>query len=180
MTLFALSACASTTDHDPYHERTQAAQDAATSDFENRVLSDGEIDRVEYEEAMNRFAECMASLGVEVTYENQSGYFISEVADLARYDEFVDGCRVGTNFLIEPLYVDILVNPENLEPEDAIAECLVRHGVAPSSFEGEDFRQLSEGPGGLIEIPESSEWSDLDLNPGTNPRVDACLANANT
>ena len=174
-----LSACG-TVDDDPYSARITEAQAAASSEFEHTALADGRVDRAEYEEAMQRFVECMSRSGVEVGLAPQAGYFIYEVSDIGGFDSKSPDCRRGSNEFIEPLYVDILTNPDNLDPRDAIARCLVRHDVVPDVFTGDDFGELSELPGGLADIPPSSEWSVYELDPAVNPAVDGCLANPNS
>lgn len=177
-----LSACASPDPlaDSPYRDRIIAAQEAATSNLEVDVLADGEISRSEYEAAMQEFVTCMEEHGVSVALVDQAGYYVYDITDDVGWDEHSPGCREGTILLIEPLYVDMYTNPSAVAPDQALADCLVRHGVVPDTFTEDDATAIYSQEGGIESASDpSSEWHEYDLDPGTNPLVSGCLANAN-
>lgn len=161
----------------PSGERVAAAYQQASSDFELDVLEDGEITSEEYDDAMDRFVECMDEAGVTVSLNDVGGYYTYQVSDSGGFEAHQSTCREGTVALIEPIYVDSVINPDALEPSDAIAACLVRHGVVPEGFTGDDFDEVANAPGGLADTSQTA-WPDVDFNPSTNPAVDGCLVNA--
>lgn len=153
------------------------ALEMATSDFERSVLADGEITRAEYEEATQRFLDCVNDQGASVATLDQGGYFIYEISgDLDLYDEISDECRIGTNDLIETLYVDQITNPDNVDFEELTVDCLVRAGLVEEGFTVAEFH---EGLGGVIADSSgqqsSSPWQ-LPFEP-EDPLFDFCMVN---
>lgn len=178
--LVALSGCAqpSPETDSPYRERFAQATAQATSDFEREALSDGEISRSEYQEAIDRWVSCMQTAGVEVSLSDQAGYYVYSVAgDMTQYDLSDADCSTGTRALIEPLYVDTLMNPGNEDPNAVLARCFVRIGAAPEGFTATDLQRVMDD-GGLSTIdPDDPTFDGYDLNPESNPQVVECLKN---
>ncbi|AQP49755.1 hypothetical protein BW733_01820 [Tessaracoccus flavescens] len=58
-----------------------------------------------------------------------------------------DGCARGTTALIEPLYVDVLMNPDKLDPDEALARCFVAAGLVKAPFGAQDLRDLMTAAG---------------------------------
>jgi len=162
---------------DPYGENFRQALVLASSEFERAALEDLDISRSEYEEAMNLFVQCVAASGVEVTLRDQTGYYVYEtVGDGSDFDSAADVCRIGTNGLIEPLYVDKLRNPENLDPQEATLGCLKRSGVVPSEFSVDDMQSLWDSQG-----KAQASGNPLPANIATiveSPSFNECLSNA--
>lgn len=132
----------------PYAEDFRQANDLATSDFERAILKDGKVSRSEYEEAMQRYVSCIRDGGASVTLKEQGGYYVYEVSDgTEHYDQISDGCTLGTTVLIEPLYVDVLTNPDKLDPDEALARCYVAAGLAKAPFGAQDLRDLMTAAG---------------------------------
>ncbi len=132
----------------PYAEDFRQAKEFATSDFERAVLEDGEITRAEYEEAMQRYVSCIRDGGGNVELKDQSGYYVYQVSgDIDAYDRMSDGCARGTTALIEPLYVDVLMNPDKLDPDEALARCFVAAGLVKAPFGAQDLRDLMTAAG---------------------------------
>lgn len=175
----SVSGCASKDEPDgPYAAELAAAADAAQSELEKRVFEDGKISRAEYEEAAQLYIACLTDAGASVSLHDEGGYYSYEATgDLELYDRMQDKCRVGTMKLIEPLYVDQLLNPENVAAEDQIAACFVKNGVAPQEFTGKDFLDLViDNPQGLTTANDpGSKWEGYDFDPTTNPDAAACF-----
>ena len=133
---------------DPYAEDLRQAKELATSDFERAALEDGKVMREEYEEAVQRYVACIRDGGGSVEPVDQSGYYVYENSgDIDHYDAISDGCSMGTNNLIEPLYVDILKNPEKLDSDEALARCYIAAGLVKAPFNAQDLRDLMTAAG---------------------------------
>ncbi|MEV4736850.1 MULTISPECIES: hypothetical protein [unclassified Microbacterium] len=163
---------------DPWAAELASAKDSARSDFEKRVFEDGGISRAEYEEAAQIYIRCLTEAGATVSLIEDGGYYSYEASgDLELYDSMQDECRVGSMELIEPLYVDQLLNPENISAEERIAKCFIEKGVAPSNFTAQDFLDLViDNPDGLRTANEpGSKWEGYDFDPNTNPDSAKCF-----
>lgn len=129
---------------DPYAAEIKRAQAEATSDFERAVLADGRIAREEYLEAVQRMVQCAQARGVTITVSETDGdvrYESSGPDALRVFDE----CSVGTTQIIEALYSDMLMNPDNEDIFEIQAACLRRIGLAPVSFNGKEFEKAIKG-----------------------------------
>ena len=133
----------------PYAEQIANAQAAVTSQFERDVLADAQVTREEYEEATQRFLACLEDQGVSIDIQDQAGYYIYAVpaSDNERYEQLAHGCATGTNALIEPLYTDMLRNPNNVDYDTLIAQCFVDAGLVDPPFTRDDFQDLLERAG---------------------------------
>lgn len=163
---------------DPWAAELASAKENAQSDFEKRVFEDGKISRAEYEEAAQMYIGCLTEGGASVSLIDEGGYYSYEASgDLELYDSIQDECRKGNMELVEPLYVDQLLNPENISAEERIATCFIENGVAPSNFTGQDFLNLVvDNPEGLRTANEpGSKWEGYDFDPNTNPDSAACF-----
>jgi hypothetical protein len=166
--IVAVGACSSeeSTDDNPYAAEFAAGLERATSDFEREVLSDLEITRAEYEEAVSRYVECAAEQGLSVAPVPQGGYYTFSFRPTSDSDRIMDECRPGTIDVIEPIYVSTVRNPNNENLEDLQAACLVRKGLAPAGFTGEDYHEAMFG-GPEPDFPFDTE----------DPRFRECLTN---
>lgn len=127
----------------PYAERIEAARGQVTSAFEKNVLADGEINRAEYEEAVQRFLSCTDAQNIKVEVEDQEGYYIySSASDPEEFDRVYAICAPGTVDVIAGLYTDMLVNPTNGDLDTMTAACFVRAGLVNEPFTAADFRDL--------------------------------------
>jgi len=133
---------------DPYVEDFRQAKELATSDFERAVLEDGKVTRSEYEEAMQRYVSCISDGGGSVTLKEQGGYYVYQISgSIEHYDQISEGCARDTTVLIEPLYVDVLTNPDKLDPDEALARCYVAAGLVETPFGAQDLRDLMTAAG---------------------------------
>ncbi|MFF2389362.1 hypothetical protein [Agromyces sp. NPDC058104] len=133
MILATAAGCSSAEESsDPWAAQIRDAKASAASDFERDVLNDDVISRAEYEEAMDRFVQCMndsglpTSKGVAGDFYNVSTSYPNG-ADTSGAVE--SECGQGTNGLIEVLYVSMTQNPENRPYNEVLAECFQRTGI---------------------------------------------------
>ncbi|WP_143193866.1 hypothetical protein [Micromonospora sp. CB01531] len=164
------SACAeSEAPKDPYEPELKAAQKQAASDFEREVLADLKITKAEFDEAVNRYVACAGDRGVTIKARpTAGGYYNYDLVKSGDAETVADECRKGTLALIEPIYVDRLMNPEKKDLDQLQADCLVRAGVAPKGYSGDQ-----------LAADRAKSFSDTSFGPD-NPAVPACLSNPNS
>ncbi|MCL2595434.1 MAG: hypothetical protein FWD83_07950 [Promicromonosporaceae bacterium] len=145
----------------PWAAEIERAYRAAESDFVRAILADGIIERHEAREAMYRFVECMAEQGKPVEFiewEDSFSFWTDDPNDEWGMDfpdspgrVVYDYCQaqwLGNSWealTIWMLWEDIQRNPTNIDVnsmDDAIAECLVRNGLAPEGFTGQHYREV--------------------------------------
>jgi hypothetical protein len=103
------------------------------------------ITRSEYVEAMQDYAACMKAKGVTLELTEQYGLFGEQVAgaaNIALYQKDDGSCSKGTTSLVEPLYVDMLTNPDNIDFGTVVAACFVRSKLVAAPFTAEDLKKL--------------------------------------
>ncbi|MDO5068182.1 MAG: hypothetical protein Q4D96_12950 [Propionibacteriaceae bacterium] len=138
----------------PYADDFRQARELASSDFERAVLEDDRITREEYEEAVQRFVECVRGKGVSITPVERHGFYVYESSSSTeRYDAATAECDIGTTRLVGPLFIGVLTNPEKLMWEEAVARCYVTAGLVEAPFSGQDLLNLLEAAGGMQKIP---------------------------
>lgn len=175
-TVLVLAACASSpqTDSDssqdekpgPYAAQIKAAANDADSQFARDVLKDGVITRAEYQEAEDRYLACLRDAGINAALEDQSGYYVLSLPTSDADRPEIETCRRGTTNLIEPLYHDMLTNPDKIDPSENILNCMKRKGMKlPSGYGAKDFQEDRQR--GLANAPFDKD----------DPAVSACMVN---
>jgi hypothetical protein len=164
--LLLLTACgAEERSDDPYYPEIQQAKSKATTDFEREVLEDSVISRAEYEEAVNRFINCVKDKGLTISTQDQSGYYVYKSDQAPNLDEVQNACSRGTKTLIEPLYVERLRNPGKIDSNEIFASCLVKHGLVEGGYTAADAKR---------DMENSFAGAPFDQE---DPRLVQCLAN---
>lgn len=140
LALAAILGCSAESPEDgPYSARFAEAMQQATSDFEREVLADGVVTRAEYEEAVERYVECMADVGIKVTLIDQEGYYVYSFAQTPGLDAADIECMRGTTLLVSGLYTDPLKNPGNDDYDEIVVACLKRAGVVDERYTATQF-----------------------------------------
>lgn len=141
----------------PYSERLALAFDGARTDFERDAIRDGSISRAEYKMALRLFVDCMSSNSVEVRLVEGGDYYSYELLDeqASLYEHYRPECKVGTVEFVEPLFVDMRMNPENLSIEQNVLNCLVQRSDRFSQVELSDvYEFLSQGTESVIQASD--------------------------
>lgn len=127
------------------------AQRAASSDFERAVLADSTITADEYNEATDRFVECVQLNGLPAfaaddphnaglwSYALPSSSEAAAAQDQDAFFRISDLCAPGTNGLIEPLYVDLTTNPAKQDESTVRAQCLNRAGLVGPDYSAAEY-----------------------------------------
>jgi hypothetical protein len=133
-------------------EIDQALADPNSSDFEKQVLSDYQITDSEYQEARQRFKDCMADLGWLVTDTSNGSYDIVGVPGTANVNQAPDssvteGCSVGTTAYIELIYIGMKSNPSGVSWAQQIWLCFQRNGVPDGAgMSSDQFERMVTDP----------------------------------
>ncbi len=165
---------------------TVALDDTSLQDFDREVLqrakSTGHIAQADYDEAFDRFAQCMERAGEPVMLTKLSNGLYKE-KPLALSDgetlesalSVLDECSAGTTGVISSLYKIQQGNPELLADAYAVAHnCLKAKGLVDSEFTLEELRKTVGSPGLLGDTLEDR----LPFNP-YNDDAQACFVGAN-
>lgn len=115
----------------------------AASDFERMVLSDGEITDQELNEMRARMEECLVGQGFsEVRFSREGGLSFDNPPGMstARMQERAEECsRSSGEATIGALASWMRRNPDNLDENTIMAECLVRKGAVDPSYSARDY-----------------------------------------
>lgn len=170
---------------------TEVAKAKATSEFEREVFADDQITPAEYDEAVRLYVECVnrtipPEFGAVTARKNEFGMYgydsppmpeAQQVSWNRAYEQAHEKCRVGTTALIEPLFVDKIMNPLRLSPDEQIVECLKRKDLVPDSYTVENFKADSGVAAGAEAKPGSydpDKATGLDLSVTSGP-VNGCM-----
>ena len=147
----------------PYSADIQQAKAKTTSDFQRQVLADGKITRAEYEEAVDRYVSCMNSHGAEISKTlNSAGYYYYSQPGVASPSSWTTKCADDSTGFVESLYVQMLRNPNHIDENELMAQCLVRSRLAPAGYTGKKYAEDQKAA-----FPFSAD----------DPRFNACLDN---
>lgn len=152
----------------PYADWIAQYQQAATSQFEKDVLADGVVTRQEYEEAMQRYVSCVQERGVGISLFEQFGFYgtqgsYEDEMDAERANLIMAECEEGTNLLIEPLFIEMTVNPDKEDYAVVTARCYVSQGLVAAPFGAHDFDELQ------------SEWSEQSESGEVDPQLEELM-----
>lgn len=185
LVLVLLAGCSSGSDPDPYAARFAQAMAATDNEFVRQVLSDGKISASELQDAQQRTLDCMSAAGAPGSFDTDE-YGLASLSfsgDLsAAQNVDVATCSIEWSNDIVALYNDKTQNPNNADLDDLVASCLVRKGLAPEGFTGQDYKQLAESNsvhmdtstmdtdqnGGMVIIPADPDAVEI-LLPGGQP-----------
>ncbi|QTX05330.1 hypothetical protein [Agromyces archimandritae] len=146
MILLALTACTNP-DPKPVFEGAWAQEFAdhyadAQDDFAREVLEDGVVSDQERSEMISRFKECAGARGITIDYHLDGTFETNIPAGLGPdgAHETISSCSESSGEdLIGSLYSQILTNPDNLDENQLIADCMVERGAVPAGYRGEEY-----------------------------------------
>lgn len=155
-----------------YSAEFAAAKAAATTDFERKVLDDDVITRAEFTEARNLYFRCIRARGLEVTTtpseSGLGGLSVTGSWEQSAVDSALSECLSGTTEVIEPLYVELVTNPDKRDLNDLIAECLVAFGVVQAPFTGADYIEQSQSGEFNLRIMDDPDGARCEQNPNAH------------
>jgi hypothetical protein len=116
---------------------------AARSPFERSVLKDEKITDQELSETLDRFTACLEDYGHYDVKIREDSSFTFQSPDNASSDETqqqVSECSAESGEgAIASLHAYIRINPDNLDVDTIMAECLVRKKAVDPSYSASDF-----------------------------------------
>lgn len=161
MAALVLSACASEQRFDgPWAEELESAYGDAATDFQRKVLEDGTITAEEYAEATERLERCMDDRGFGVSIRQIDGLNNYTLRATPGAETAFDECS-DEIAPIESLYGAMRVNPDNRDPWEVKAECLVRHGFAEIGFDGDALKEVMMSDNTVLPSGRSFEEDEV-------------------
>ncbi len=149
ISLLALVGCEATTDTSlegrGWGEDFEAARQAESgADFAQGVLMDDVVTDAEMQEANERLVRCLEDGGFPGTVVDGGGGLTIPLPPgqaEAHLQAVNEACEDSLGWpSISILYRSTRINPENVDWDELLAACLVRHEVVPSGYRGEDHR----------------------------------------
>ena len=129
-------------------------------EFSHAALADSTISDMEFQEGMAIIQECYDAAGFSVEYDQYGYETVTSVGGTGDPMDVMGQCAFADGG-VSVLYYMVKGNPENVEQETLIAECLVREGVVEPGFTGQDFTEMMDS-------------GDLPWAPG-DERVEPCM-----
>jgi hypothetical protein len=151
--------------------------------MQKEVLADGKITEAEVKELTGLYTDCLNKAGIQTTVDENYAVSYSYGGDITRgqwetlteekkqeydtagndnFSKSLSECSQGTIGGIGDLYAQMKVNPAKLEYNELYAQCLVRRGIVPEGFTGDDFKyyQEQESPDNGIEVIDDVIYKD--------------------
>lgn len=145
MVLAALAGCQAAADDpdpigSPYAAAFSVLRDDATDDpFITQAIADDHITDDELLELHERLATCVRAAGFEVIVElDQVTYGDTSEVGEERLDEVIDACEPHLAEF-ETLHTDPRINPDNLDFNQLVVDCLVSNGIVDPGLTVEEY-----------------------------------------
>ncbi|MCL2736970.1 MAG: hypothetical protein FWD75_10165 [Propionibacteriaceae bacterium] len=134
----------------PYASQYAVAIHDAQSDYVRSILQSGQITSADLKDAEQHTIGCLLSAGINASYgTNEWG--LDELTIMGVLTRTQSGaqqqCLDAWMGPIMQLYVDQFTNPNNQDWNTLVAACLVRKGLVPSGFTGQDYSNLMSTEG---------------------------------
>ncbi|MFT3889538.1 MAG: hypothetical protein QM713_15445 [Arachnia sp.] len=151
-------------------EFAEAREKARESEFARAALADDRVTDAELAEANSRLVDCLDAAGFPgAVVDSEGGLTVPDRGLGASIDPTVSACEDSIGWSsISILYRETRRNPENIDPNELIAACLVRHEVVPVGYSGKDYadawdRFVASGGGG--DFNEAIDYVDSVRGP---------------
>jgi hypothetical protein len=140
----------------PYKDQFQEIADKYKSNtLVMSIISDEKVTQEELDEVYGKFDSCLRSKGVVKIYDTPGDYAGSSVSTSSlkesQSEKVQNDCEDKTGF--EDLVMvehEQSRNPTGEEFEKIMAECLVRHGMAPEGYTKDDFVHDIQNQTGVV------------------------------
>ncbi|GAA3590134.1 hypothetical protein GCM10022198_12530 [Klugiella xanthotipulae] len=150
----------------PYETEFTEAKAASVNDFQLRILDDGKITAEEYSETQQKYTDCLDDEGFTVVASMIDGAPQYDVTyaknDQSRFESVEAECGKQSIALIEPLYMLARDNPQAKDMNDVRAECLVKKGIAPSGFTGNELKAILDSKENTTSVNSPADDSNKD------------------
>ncbi|WP_123937513.1 hypothetical protein [Curtobacterium sp. PhB137] len=131
----------------PWAEEFRAALDDGVSDFEFKVLADGEVTTAELEAAHERVGRCLADSGLRIDYDPDGGFGLESLDGrypdgfFERSDPILRKCEETADEYVTYLYEETRRNPDRLDDAKITVPCLRRAGLVGPDYTEEQWRK---------------------------------------
>jgi hypothetical protein len=144
----------------PYESEFIEAYKSTIDPDAHRILAKGTITDEDYAAAGKSYVKCMADKGFHVTIDGPAGQMTIDGtatdADTQRAVAAKRSCGLAFDD-ISILHGELLRNPQNLDENVIVSACLVREGIAPSTYGPEDYARDSD----LQKFPFNVDGADF-------------------
>lgn len=153
-----LSACtgdADAVDVSPWSDDVRSIGQKSKIELVRGITEDGEITQAEFGEVQQTYVDCHADQGfpleVRPLEDGLWSYFgtggpTDEGSDEA-WETVGKECSLSSGLTeIEPLYAQVVVNPDREDLDELVVECLVGIGAVDKSYTAEDYREDLTNP----------------------------------
>jgi hypothetical protein len=128
----------------PWAQEFQQAYDAADASFMREVLRDGAVSDQEYSEVVARYTACMADLGITLKENppSEGGFSYTFPPTISNENAHAAETRCSEQSgesVIGALYHLAKRNPQHLDENQIVYDCLLGTGTIDTSYTVEDF-----------------------------------------
>jgi hypothetical protein len=166
----------------PYAEELYAQVfNSENKPFLYQIYKDGVVTDEELAESRQMYSECLTDLGYKVEFDAK-GYEtvtspdtranLDAAADEARSKELENNRAICSNksgyLQMTAMYAELKSNPNKEDFYKIMAECLVRHGLAPKGYTKDDFlNEDSEDKSSVLykALEHEEEYTKCQNNP---------------
>ncbi len=144
----------------PYADRLEQSYRGTSSDVAKAVLCDSVVSEAEAAEANESLRNCLEDAGLinieigsfgQLSVEFPPG---TDAATASVFDAREQRCETDSGWYpIIPLYNDMRTNPDKVDLDPYIADCLVRYGARPEGYTDADLDEEFMHDNPLADIP---------------------------
>ena len=139
----------------------QILADPSSSDFERKVVTDYTITDAEYQESEQLFTQCMANEGWTVVFRDDGGYSVTAAPGNPVQSGVPNSvnikCEDGTIGRIQPLYLALKYNPQQLSAEQLTRQCFQNNGITDGESLSQDaFAAMVDDPSYTPSSPQAA------------------------
>jgi hypothetical protein len=125
----------------PWASQMQYMTDNFPSDLAAQVFSDGVISEQEFGEAKHVVEECFSASGLTVAWDAYGHEAVSGADSSSNEPPPAMADCTFSDGGVMVLYYEMLMNPQNEDPMELRAACLVQAGVVERGFTGSDLQE---------------------------------------
>jgi len=153
----------------PWQDRFHTDYSNATSTIARQILCDGVITDAEASEVNDLLRQCLVGVGftnVDIGEYGTLGWSIPAGVDpqVASSQELQCEAETGWGTVI-PLYNDVRTNPQNVDKNQLIADCLVKFGLRPAGYSAADVDAEFDGGDAFADIQNSPHFMGCWYDP---------------
>lgn len=150
MVIASCTASLESPENGPWKDEIAAALKDDFTPYLEEVLADGKISESEMGETQDRLIACLSDGGIaDASFDPDGlgGWGFPTPANISEdeVNRIVGDCENNISFpVIQMLYLGMRNNPQNIDFNIVVAQCLVAKGVVHPGFSADDYRQAKE------------------------------------